>query len=433
MGGYWKNLAWIWVWRHVRLGLAPRPLGVGAGRLGIGWTLPIVNAKRAMKDYYHLTMSNVEESRADTCREPPVANAISAGTELIDDSAPRSYGSPTIAAARARGGGHVIPASLIVAGLFGFLLVVFLIVGSGASEVARAMLVLGWWLAPITLFHLVPLFFDAVSWRELIPASSRPSVLSVAWIRWIRESISTLLPVAGVGGDVAAARLAHQQGVPGVQAAASMVVDITVAAVTQIVFVIAGAALLAARSGDRAAVAATLIGVGVFAAAIAAFVLVQHRNMFVALARLARRVTPEKWLSGLASSASAIDDAVAAAYHRRFALLLSNLLRLVGLVAGAGEIWLVMYFLMRPFSVADAVILESLTSGVRAAAFMVPGALGAFEGGVVVFGALFGLPADISLAISLAKRVRELALGLPGLAAWQWVEGHHLLRRGARP
>jgi hypothetical protein len=30
MGGYWKKLAWIWVWRHVRLGLAPRPLGVGA-------------------------------------------------------------------------------------------------------------------------------------------------------------------------------------------------------------------------------------------------------------------------------------------------------------------------------------------------------------------------------------------------------------------
>jgi hypothetical protein len=30
MGGYWKKLAWIWVWRHSRLGLAPRPYGVGA-------------------------------------------------------------------------------------------------------------------------------------------------------------------------------------------------------------------------------------------------------------------------------------------------------------------------------------------------------------------------------------------------------------------
>jgi hypothetical protein len=25
--------------------------------------------------------------------------------------------------------------------------------------------------------------------------------------------------------------------------------------------------------------------------------------------------------------------------------------------------------------------------------------------------------------------VRELALGLPGLLVWHWIEGHHLLRR----
>jgi hypothetical protein len=28
MGRYWKKLAWIWVWRHSSLGLAPRPLGI---------------------------------------------------------------------------------------------------------------------------------------------------------------------------------------------------------------------------------------------------------------------------------------------------------------------------------------------------------------------------------------------------------------------
>ena len=36
------------------------------------------------------------------------------------------------------------------------------------------MLVIGWWLIPITLFHLVPLGFSAFSWRELLPASTRP-------------------------------------------------------------------------------------------------------------------------------------------------------------------------------------------------------------------------------------------------------------------
>src|SRR5262249_54544792 len=80
----------------------------------------------------------------------------------------------------------------------------------------------------------------------------------------------------------------------------------------------------------------------------------------------------------------------------------------------------------------DAFILESLSSGVRAAAFIVPGALGALEGSFVLFGALFGLPPETSLAISLSKRVRELALGLPGLLVWHWIEGHQLRRRSQR-
>jgi len=350
---------------------------------------------------------------------------------LIDGSSPRS--SRTVFELRRdRRGGHVISRSLIVAAFFGFLLVVFLIIKSGATEVASAMLVLGWWLAPITLYHLVPLSFDALSWRQLLPAPSRPGFLDVLRIRWIRESINSLLPVAGVGGDVVGARLAHKRGVPGPQAAASMVVDITVGAGTQLIFVLAGVTLLATRSNADAAGAvarATLIGVAVFAAAIAAFVLIQHNSMFALFVRLAGRVAPEKWLSVFAGHASAIDDAVAATYRRRPALLSAGVLRLVGWVAGAGETWLVMVFLGRPLSLTDAFVLESLSSGVRAAAFMVPGALGALEGGIVVFGALFGLPADMALAISLSKRVRELALGLPGLVAWQWAEGHHLLRR----
>lgn len=295
------------------------------------------------------------------------------------------------------------------------------------------MLILGWWLLPIALFHFVPLSFDALSWRELMPAPSRPHVFTFIWIRWIRESINTLLPVAGVGGDIASARLVHQRGAPGPQAAASMVVDITVGAATQLIFVTAGAMWLVTRSSEHAAcpvASALLIGVAVFAAAIAAFVLVQRRSMFVVFAKLARRLAPEKWLSGFKGSASAIDDAVVATYRRGFALLRASLLRLGGWVAGAGEIWLAMHFLMKPFSMTDALVLESLGQGVRAAAFLAPGALGAAEGGFVLFGALLGLPADIALAIALAKRVRELALGLPGLIVWQWIEGHNLPRRG---
>jgi putative membrane protein len=293
------------------------------------------------------------------------------------------------------------------------------------------MLALGWWLVPITLFHITSLYFDAVSWRELFPTSKRPGRLSFLWMRWIRESVSTLLPVAGVGGDVVGARLVHQRGISGAQATASMVVDITVGTSTQLIFVLAGVALLAAKkTHDAGAVAwGALIGVVVFAAAIAVFIRIQHNSMFGVLIGWAHRLAPKSWMSGFTGRAEAIDEAVVATYRRRGPLSFSSVLRLAGWVSGIGEVWLTMWALGNPLSLTDAFILESLSAGVRGAAFMVPGALGAQEGGLILFGALLGIPADLALAISLAKRVRELALGLPGLAAWQWVEGRRLLAR----
>jgi hypothetical protein len=36
---------------------------------------------------------------------------------------------------------------------------------------------------------------------------------------------------------------------------------------------------------------------------------------------------------------------------------------------------------------------------------------------------LLGIPAEMGLALALIRRVRELAFGIPGLIAWQIIEG----------
>jgi putative membrane protein len=322
-------------------------------------------------------------------------------------------------------------ASLLIGGACGLLLVVYLIVASGAADVAHSMLVIGWWLLPITLFHLVPLTLSALSWRELLPAPTRPPLTAILWIRWIRESINSLLPVASIGGDIASVRLVNLRGVPGAQAAASAVIDTTIGATTQLIFVMSGATLLLLTSTDRSATVvawSVLIGTGVFLVAIAAFIICQHRGLFGVSAKLTRRLLPQHWLSVVAAGASAIDAAVVASYRAGPVILGAGVLRLTAWSVEAGEIWLVMQALGQPLSITDAFILESLSSGIRGAAFMLPSGLGALEGGLVMLGALFGLPADTALAISLSKRVRELALGVPGLVVWHWIETHQLLR-----
>ena len=116
-------------------------------------------------------------------------------------------------------------------------------------------------------------------------------------------------------------------------------------------------------------------------------------------------------MSGFTGRAEAIDEAIVATYRRRSALSYSCLLRLIGWTLGAGEVWLTTRVLGKPLSLIDSFILESLISGVRGAAFMVPGALGAQEGGLVLFGALLGA----------ARRTwRSRFLSPNAFASWRW-------------
>jgi hypothetical protein len=74
------------------------------------------------------------------------------------------------------------------------------------------------------------------------------------------------------------------------------------------------------------------------------------------------------------------------------------------------------------------VILESAALAIRGAAFLVPGAVGVQEGGYILLGNFLGIPGEIALALSLIRRMRELALGVPALISWQLMETTRLWR-----
>jgi uncharacterized membrane protein YbhN (UPF0104 family) len=83
-------------------------------------------------------------------------------------------------------------------------------------------------------------------------------------------------------------------------------------------------------------------------------------------------------------------------------------------------------FMGHPLKWADALILESVAFALRTATFVVPSRIGVQEGGYIVLGSLFGLSPDVALALSLLKRARELATGLPCLILWQSMEARRL-------
>jgi uncharacterized membrane protein YbhN (UPF0104 family) len=127
--------------------------------------------------------------------------------------------------------------------------------------------------------------------------------------------------------------------------------------------------------------------------------------------------TPQ-W-QALSAGAATLDRVIDGMYRDRQAIAAATAWHFASWLAGGVEIWLALHFLGHPLPLLSVVMMEALTEAVRTAAFAVPGALGVQEGGYLVAGSWLGLAPDVALAVSLAKRVREVIIGIPGLMVWQ--------------
>jgi putative membrane protein len=315
---------------------------------------------------------------------------------------------------------------LIALGI-GTLAVTGLIGWFGASAIGREVLQAAWVIPPIIALHAGQLWLSAIAWRAAI-GEARPKTGRYLRIRWIREAVNSMLPVAQLGGNLVGIRLLMQRGISGPVASAGTIIDVTVEAITQFLFTAAGIAVLALIGVDRAWapwVEGGMIAMGI---GLAGFVVAQRVGALRLVEWLAER------LSRLFPTISV--DVVRGLHGEllrlqsdRGALLQATGLHLVAWVLGVGETWLALYAMGVPVSWADALVIESMGMAARSAGFVVPGALGVQEAGFILVGGLFGIPPDATIALSMIKRVRELVVGLSGMLAWQVSEGKRLLRR----
>lgn len=324
--------------------------------------------------------------------------------------------------------------TLYLFGFAGVALFVALLIRQGAGDVARAVATAGWALLAIALYHLlVPVFLDAVAWWVLFPKLERPRLGKLFWMRWVGESISTLVPSAAVGGDIIRARLAALDGTRLVVSAASVLVDVTLGVFTQAAFTILGLVLLVDATGQKSFVGPTLLGTLVGVAAVGGFYFVQRLGMFRFLALIISKLaSSEEWHS-LIEGGATLDETVRQLYARRRGVIACCLVTMVSLIGGSGEIWIALHALGLHATIVNAVLLQSMVLTIRSVAFPVPGGIGVQEGGYLVVGNLLGIPGEAAFALSLIARVRELTLGIPGLIVWQVVEGRRLLRAGSVP
>jgi putative membrane protein len=306
------------------------------------------------------------------------------------------------------------------------------------EAVVGALATAGWgalWLIP---YHVLPLTLDALGWRSLIRVrpehAETVSLPYLWWVASIREAVGSVLPVVRIGGEVVGVHLIMRRGFSLAFATATVVVEVTVTLLSQIALALLGFGLLAVFLDRSELLVRALPIVALALAIVAVFVLLQHGGLVGFCGRVFRRLTGHGSLAGTKEGVgNDIDGEIRAIYRRWRALGGCFAGQIAGLLVGSGEIWIALRLMGHPVGVLDAVILEAGVQALRTAGFFIPGALGIQEVGLVFLGGLMGLPADLMLAVSVLKRLRELVYGGLALLSWQWTEGRRFLVRKHAP
>lgn len=311
--------------------------------------------------------------------------------------------------------------------LIGLALLTGLVVWRGVGVIGDQLLGAGWQLLWLPVYFVVPLAFGTVAWLQLFAPGQRPDMRSTMQANWIGIAVNTILPAAQIGGELVRSRLIHKAGVAGTPAIATVIVDKTIQALTQPLFALVGLCIFTVLGGSQDVIVVSLFFICLLGAGIYGFYVFQRAGIFGGVARFISRPGWLKVAGDLSARAELIDIEIRETYDRRARFNMSCLWRLVFRLSLVVEIWMAAKFLGHPIGFLDALILESLTQVVVAAAFAIPGALGVQEGGFMLLGAAMGISPEFALSLSLARRVRELLVGIPGIVMWQWLEGRGLL------
>jgi putative membrane protein len=321
--------------------------------------------------------------------------------------------------------------AIAITALAGLLGAILLIGYHGFLAVSDLLLNVGWGMVAVSVYHLIPVMFSSLAWRRVLSNTWRKSLLVFFWARSVREAVGSLLPVTQVGGEFVGARILTFHGAKAGIAGAGVVVDLTLEVIAQFFFTLLGLLLLVLIGGSEQTVRWTAAGLVVAALVLAGFVVAQRQGMFKLLEDFIEKIADKwEWLS--LGKIDNLHDTILKLYRDRGAVFAASVTHLFSWIISAGEVWLALYFMGRPVSILEALILESLCHAVKSAAFMVPGALGVQEGTYMLLGQMLGLTPEMGLALSLVKRVRDLLLGIPALLGWQVLESGRLWIRAKR-
>ncbi|HVW69842.1 MAG TPA: lysylphosphatidylglycerol synthase domain-containing protein [Steroidobacteraceae bacterium] len=315
-----------------------------------------------------------------------------------------------------------------VGGMLGLVLLVGLVVRSDLPAMWRTLRASAAWnLLWLTPYRVLFFLLYAIGWRALLRPYDRQHRAGLGytfWVTTVREAVDRLLPVASVGGSFIAVRLMRWRGLAASGIAATVAAEIVLTLSCLYLLTAVGLFLLseigASDATSRHILLALLLGLPV---PVVTALLLRYGSVFGRIEAFLRPMLGE---GALSDGAAALDRELHACLSRGWTLAFVGALQFAALLSASFEIWLALRLFGHPVDARGAVMLECMTQALRHVAFIVPAGLGVQEAAFVLFGHALGVGSGLAIAVSMAKRLREVLCGLPALASWQLMEAARL-------
>ena len=279
-------------------------------------------------------------------------------------------------------------------------------------------------------FFAILAIYGAVTWVDTIawkygfkPEETGSFKLWQLWrIRQIGEAFNTITPFGTVGGEPVKAQLLKQRhGLSFKQGLASQVVARTTFLMALIFFLIPGTVLVFMSDFvSDTFKQISLWGLIIFSTMMVLFFLFQVTGGLGKLTAWGARIFPKLKRSGILRQLEVLDSLMSQYYRQHpFRFVKSVGFALIGWLIGLGELYFTLHFLGHEVGFFDLWIIEALSQLVRVGSFFIPLSIGAQEGGLILIFSSIGMTADMGLAVSFVRRIKELVwVGMGLLMAW---------------
>jgi len=312
-----------------------------------------------------------------------------------------------------------------VLALLGVLGMIVLVSYFGFGNITSAVGNVGWaQFSAIVGWQLLLFVILGLAWDAIMPPLAIKRTWVLIWGRMVRDASANCLPFSQLGGFVFGARAVTLHGIEWHTATASTIVDVTAEFLAQITFAMLGVGFLLARAPKSNLAVPAEVGIGIAVVAGVAFVTLQ-KGVAPLFARIGARIAGNR-LGDAQARVEVLQSEMNLIYGHTGRLVIGYSLHLIGWLGTGVAGWITYRALGVPIDFDDALAIEALLSALAAVTFLVPVNAGVQEAGYAGLGAVFGVAPELSLAVSLVRRARDIVVGVPILLLWQYFEVRRL-------